>query len=133
MSKSTGIEEARKVLGDLVTDAQYGHTTTITKHGKPAARIVPIEEPSMTFTSHERKRDYIADVGAENAEWITTNMEMRAMLHGEVTHLGEGRIRITADGHEILSELSESESADGQISDGMIWFEGDGYALTPAS
>lgn len=47
MSKAYGIEEARKILGDLVTAAQYGHSATITRNGRPAARIVPIEEPTM--------------------------------------------------------------------------------------
>jgi prevent-host-death family protein len=45
--KHIGIEDARKTLGDLVTAARYGHTTVITRNGKPAARIVPIEEPAM--------------------------------------------------------------------------------------
>lgn len=47
MSTAYGIEEARKRLGDLVTAAQYGRTTTITRNGKPAARIVPIGEAIM--------------------------------------------------------------------------------------
>lgn len=45
--KNVGIEEARKTLGDLVTAAQQGDDIVITRNGKPAARIVPIEESPM--------------------------------------------------------------------------------------
>ncbi|MEV3925913.1 hypothetical protein [Actinomadura coerulea] len=77
---------------------------------------------------HERGAiAYTADVGASNAKWIVADPEMRALLHGEVTDLGDGKIRITSDGYEILSGLDES--ADGLIDDGQIWFEGDGYPL----
>lgn len=47
MSESIGIEDARKRLGDLATAAQYGQSTTLTRNGRPIARIVPIEENAM--------------------------------------------------------------------------------------
>ena len=38
------IEQARPKLGDLVRDAQqHGITTLITRNGKPAAVLVPVE------------------------------------------------------------------------------------------
>lgn len=117
--------EVRDNWREVLRHVEDGGEIIVEHYNRPVARIVPIEEPKVTT--------YTTYVGDENAEWITTDPEMRAMLHGEVTNLGDGRIRITADGHEILAELDESESADGQISDGMIWFEGDGYALSPAS
>lgn len=46
-SQEVGIEEARKRLGDLVTAVQQGADVVLTRNGKPAARIVPIEEPTM--------------------------------------------------------------------------------------
>ncbi|WP_031165943.1 type II toxin-antitoxin system Phd/YefM family antitoxin [Streptosporangium roseum] len=41
-SKEVGIEEGRKKLGDLVTAAQYGKTTIVTRNGRPAAMITPV-------------------------------------------------------------------------------------------
>jgi prevent-host-death family protein len=114
-------EEVRRNLGEVIQYVRTGGEVVVEHYNKPVARIVPIEE-IMAHT---------ADIGAENANWITNDPEMRAMLHGEVTNLGEGRIRISADAHAILSELGES--ADGAISGGRIWFEGDGYALTTTS
>jgi prevent-host-death family protein len=51
MSKAYGIEEARKILGDLVTAAQHGRTTVITRNGRPAAHLtpVPVKETPMTY------------------------------------------------------------------------------------
>lgn len=56
MSKQIGIEDARKTLGPLVDEARSGTEIVLTRHGKPIARIVPIEEPAMPTT----------------AEWIAT-------------------------------------------------------------
>ncbi|MBM0257036.1 type II toxin-antitoxin system Phd/YefM family antitoxin [Micromonospora sp. 4G55] len=46
-SKEVGIEEARKRLGDLVTAAQQGTDIILTRNGKPAARIVCVQEDTM--------------------------------------------------------------------------------------
>jgi prevent-host-death family protein len=37
-----GVEEARKDLPALLALAQQGHSTVITRHGRPVAAIVPI-------------------------------------------------------------------------------------------
>ena len=39
-----GAEEARNQLPDLLEAAQKGRSTIVTKHGRPIAAIVPIEE-----------------------------------------------------------------------------------------
>lgn len=39
-----GAEEARNQLPDLLEAAQEGRSTIVTKHGRPIAAIVPIEE-----------------------------------------------------------------------------------------
>jgi prevent-host-death family protein len=44
MSEHIGIEDARKSLGDLIAQAQVGDDIVLTRHGKPAARIVAIKE-----------------------------------------------------------------------------------------
>ena len=39
-----GAEEARNQLPSLLEAAERGETTVITKHGKPVAALVPIED-----------------------------------------------------------------------------------------
>lgn len=52
-SKHIGIEDARKALGPLVDEARSGAEIVLTRHGRPIARIVPIEEPPMpTIAEH---------------------------------------------------------------------------------
>jgi prevent-host-death family protein len=42
--KRKGAEEARKQLPALLDDAEKGRSTIITRHGRPVAVLVPIEE-----------------------------------------------------------------------------------------
>jgi prevent-host-death family protein len=42
--KTVKLREAKAGLSAIVQAAEDGETTIITKHGKPAARVVPIEE-----------------------------------------------------------------------------------------
>jgi prevent-host-death family protein len=51
-SDNVGIEQARKTLGDLVTQVQQtGTAITLTRNGKPAVRIAPLEA-AMTETAY---------------------------------------------------------------------------------
>lgn len=43
-----GAEEARNQLPDLLEAAERGRSTIITKHGKPVAALVPLEEYDPT-------------------------------------------------------------------------------------
>jgi prevent-host-death family protein len=43
-----GAEEARNQLPSLLDAAERGETTVITKHGKPVAALVPIEQLNVT-------------------------------------------------------------------------------------
>jgi prevent-host-death family protein len=43
-----GAEEARNQLPSLLEAAERGETTVITKHGKPVAALVPIEQLNAT-------------------------------------------------------------------------------------
>jgi prevent-host-death family protein len=43
-----GAEEARNLLPDLLEAAEKGRSTIITKHGKPVAALVPLEEYDAT-------------------------------------------------------------------------------------
>lgn len=48
--KEVGIETARKVLGDLVTQVQQGADVVITRNGKPVVRFVNYVEQMVTIT-----------------------------------------------------------------------------------
>jgi prevent-host-death family protein len=39
-----GAEEARNELPDLLAAAEKGHATIITRHGRPVAALVPIDD-----------------------------------------------------------------------------------------
>ena len=43
-TESKGAEETRNQLPDLLEAAQQGRSTIVTKHGRPIAAIVPIDE-----------------------------------------------------------------------------------------
>jgi Phd_YefM. len=49
--KQYGIEDARKILGDLVTAAQQGTDIILTRHRRPVARITRYQEDTMTTTT----------------------------------------------------------------------------------
>ena len=46
MSKAArkGAEDARNQLPDLLEAAENGHSTIITKHGRPVAALVPLDD-----------------------------------------------------------------------------------------
>lgn len=44
MTRRIGINEARPILGDLVTAAQQGQDIIITRHGRPAATLTAYQE-----------------------------------------------------------------------------------------
>lgn len=54
MFKDVGIEQARKNLGELVNEVRYTHTSiTLTRNGKPVARLVPVETVGARCTVPE--------------------------------------------------------------------------------
>ncbi len=44
--ESVGIRELRDGLSRYLAEVRAGHTITVTDHGRPIARIVPVDEPS---------------------------------------------------------------------------------------
>lgn len=60
-----GVEDARKNLPVLLDRANRGQTVIITKHGKPFAAIVPIEQA----TKHERSLSLSALRGSGRDLW----------------------------------------------------------------
>jgi prevent-host-death family protein len=46
--RTVQLREAKAKFSALVQAAENGETTIVTKHGKPAAKLVPFNEPSAT-------------------------------------------------------------------------------------
>jgi prevent-host-death family protein len=59
MEKELGVTEARKALSDLVEKVQYqGDTFILSRHGKPAAAIVPVQ----VYENWKQNRDAFFDL-----------------------------------------------------------------------
>ena len=67
MSKSTrrGAEEARNQLPDLLSAAEKGRSTIITKHGRPVAALVPVEE----YVATGRQQPLVPLAGSGRGMW----------------------------------------------------------------
>jgi len=66
--KTIGAFEAKTHLAALLERVSKGETITITRHGVPAARLVPVEEPAKRMihaTLVERMRDLRARVKSD--------------------------------------------------------------------
>jgi len=115
-SKEIGLREARVKLGDLVTAAQYGHTTIITRNGKPVAQITPYtpQEAPMAIT-----------VAALADELGVTQDDIRALAdqlveidgsEAVVAHEDRYSVTLTASAAETIREQIRGENAsEGEI------------------
>lgn len=58
--RSVGVYDAKSSLTKLLSDVQKGDTVTITKHGKPIARLVPVADDKARQVSEaiEALRDF---------------------------------------------------------------------------
>lgn len=69
-----GIEDARKVLGDLVTAAQQGADVILTRNRRPVARIARYQEEGTAMTTSHTDRIHID---------VPTNKLARMVLDGD--------------------------------------------------
>jgi prevent-host-death family protein len=60
-----GAEEARNQLPDLLTAAENGRSTVITKHGRPVAAIVPMTD----FTGGSPQQPLLPAKGSGRGLW----------------------------------------------------------------
>ncbi|WP_084216798.1 type II toxin-antitoxin system Phd/YefM family antitoxin [Pseudonocardia spinosispora] len=51
-----GVRELRDKLSRHLAEVQLGHTVTITDHGRPIARIVPVQRPTRLEALREEGR-----------------------------------------------------------------------------
>jgi prevent-host-death family protein len=72
-----GLRELRQNASDLVRRAEAGESIVITVSGRPAARLVPVEDRRW------RRRDQVLDIfrGPPLHDWAE---EIRAWRHDEV-------------------------------------------------
>jgi prevent-host-death family protein len=57
MANDVGVYEAKTHLTALLDRVEHGEQFTITKHGKPIARLIPV-----AHTDRERRREAIARI-----------------------------------------------------------------------
>jgi prevent-host-death family protein len=67
MSKTArrGTEDARNQLPDLLEAAENGHSTIITKHGRPVAAIVPLD----AYDAASRQEPLVPMEGSGRGLW----------------------------------------------------------------
>lgn len=64
-TQSKGAEEARNQLPDLLDAAEKGHSTVITRHGRPVAALVPIS----TFETIVHQKSILPLKGSGRGLW----------------------------------------------------------------
>ena len=70
--KTIGLREAKAILSAVVEAAERGEATTITKHGRPAAVIVPVETARELLSPRSQKSfaSHLLDFPSEEIERI---------------------------------------------------------------
>lgn len=81
MSKAArkGAEEARNQLPDLLAAAENGHSTIITKHGRPVAAIVPLD----SYDEGGRQEPLLPMEGSGRGLWGEDSRESLRNLRDE--------------------------------------------------
>jgi prevent-host-death family protein len=81
-----GAEEVRNQLPDLLTAAENGQSTVITKHGRPVAAIVPMTD----FTGGARQQPLLPVKGSGRGLWVKTAAELCAtcVTNGTIRPIG---------------------------------------------
>ena len=74
-----GAEEARNQLPDLLDAAQKGRSTIITKHGRPIAALVPVEE----FVERGAQRSLLPWKGTGRGLWGKSSARTLRALRDE--------------------------------------------------
>ena len=78
-----GLEQARNQLPSIVADAHAGIPSIITKHGKPYAAIVPMQDFEKTRAASEVGSDLLALRGTGRGLWGTDVAQTISELRNE--------------------------------------------------
>jgi prevent-host-death family protein len=69
MERKLGVTEAREKFKDIVDQVQYrGDTYIISKHGKPAAAVVPVEVYENWKNERKAFFDVVREIQSVNAD-----------------------------------------------------------------
>lgn len=68
--RSVNLADAKARLSELVSKAEGGHETVITRRGQPVARLVPITAPKKAFRSLAEFRATLPKARKPGAEVI---------------------------------------------------------------
>jgi len=69
LADTYGLEQARIQLPTIVSNAHAGIRSIITKHGKPYAAIVPLQDIQQPSTDADMKSGILALVGTGQGLW----------------------------------------------------------------
>lgn len=64
-TRHTGAEEARNQFADLLLAAEAGRSTIITKHGRPVAALIPVDD----YQERGQQRTLLALEGSGRGLW----------------------------------------------------------------
>ena len=76
-----GLEQARAQLSHILSEAVAGYTSVITRHGKPVAVVVPVEE--WQAARPPRHLNLLALRGSGRGLWLQTVAQAVAGLRNE--------------------------------------------------
>lgn len=106
-SQYIGIEPARKALGDLVTAAQQGNDTILTRNGRPVARLTAYT-PKDTVTSLDLTKLAAAVIwrARNNAALTAAEFDYDIGIHFDTSENGIGGVHspLGAATYEIAAE-----------------------------
>ena len=75
--KTLGLREAKAGLSAVVEAAERGEVTTITKHGRPAAVVVPVEAAQALRHANQRRSFASLLMSIPTAEFKRDEMPVR--------------------------------------------------------
>jgi prevent-host-death family protein len=107
------LREARAKLGDLAEAAHHGETIILTKHGRPYARLAPLE-------------DTVTEIPEHFTAWITTDTSALDQACADVVVLADELQGEPDDpnpwsstGEPLFSAATTVDAAEGDIEDAM--------------
>ncbi len=80
------LEQARIQLPAIVANAHAGHASIITRHGKPVAAVVPVQDLQRSRAAREAASDLLALRGTGRGLWGMDVGQTVAELRDEWGH-----------------------------------------------
>lgn len=83
MKNLYGLEQARTQLPHIVSEAQAGTYSVITKHGKPFAAVVPLKDLEKLQARHKPPQGLLALRGSGKGLWGAPTVKAVAQRRDE--------------------------------------------------